>query len=44
MNYIPTQSRFQPTFRSLEDKIEKDNPVRVVDAFLERLDLNKLGS
>ena len=43
MNFIRTQLRFQMKFGSLEDKIENDNPVRVVDCFVERLDLNKLG-
>ena len=28
----------------LEDWIDEDNPVRVIDAFVEKLDLSRLGS
>ena len=30
-------------FSTLEIKIEQDNPVRFVDAFVEHLDLSQLG-
>ena len=43
MNFITTQDRFQVSLSSLEDKISVDNPVRFVDAFVEHLDLSKLG-
>ena len=43
MNFIRTQLRFQMEFGSLEDKIENDNPVRVVDAIVKCLDLSKSG-
>ena len=43
MNFITTQDRFQISLSSLEDKIGVDNPVRFVDAFVEHLDLSKLG-
>jgi transposase len=43
MNFIATQDRFQVTFGSLEDKITDENPVRFIDAFVEHLDLPKLG-
>ena len=43
MNFIATQDRFQMTLGSLEDKITDDNPVRFIDAFVEHLDLPKLG-
>jgi hypothetical protein len=31
------------TFGALEDKIGSDNPVRFIDAFVEHIDLVKLG-
>ena len=43
MNFIATQDRFQMTLGSLEDKITDDNPVRFIDAFVEHLDLTRLG-
>jgi hypothetical protein len=43
MNFIAKQDRYQMTFGSLEDKINDDNPVRFIDAFVEHLDLPKLG-
>ena len=43
MDFIVTQDRFQITLSSLEDKISVENPVRFVDAFVEHLDLTKLG-
>ena len=43
MNFIAIQDRFQISLSSLEDKITADNPVRFVDAFVEHLDLTKLG-
>lgn len=43
MNHIPLKNRSQYEFTSLEDLIEKDNVVRFVDAFVDKLELNKLG-
>jgi transposase len=43
MNFIASQDRFQMTFGSLEDKITDENPVRFIDAFVDHLDLPKLG-
>lgn len=43
MNYITGQDRHQLEFVSLEDRISKDNTVRFIDAFVEEIDLNKLG-
>ena len=43
MNRIQGQSRFQVEFGSLEDSISSENPVRVIDAFVDKLDLNQLG-
>jgi transposase len=36
-------SRNQIQFISLDDQIATDNPVRIIDAFVEKLDLQKLG-
>ena len=43
--FIPAESRTQTTLlpESLDDYISDDNPVRVVDVFVEELDLVKLG-
>ncbi|MDI1233249.1 MAG: transposase, partial [bacterium] len=35
--------RDQISFSSIEDTIEKDNPVRVIEAFVEHIDLKELG-
>jgi len=43
MNHIQGIDRFQVTFSSLEEAIPKDNPVRVIDAFIDKLDLDLLG-
>lgn len=43
MDYIQPQSRTQVSFGSLEDTVEADNPVRLVDAFVQQLDLARLG-
>lgn len=42
MEYISSHNRHQLSFGSLEDAIEKDNPVRVIEAFVEALDLSAL--
>lgn len=36
-------NRLQTSFVSLEDMIAGDNPVRIIDAFVDRCDLRKLG-
>ena len=43
--FIEGENRFQTTLfpESLEDYIAADNAVRVVDAFVDKLDLKKLG-
>jgi len=43
--FIEGENRFQSTLfpESLEDYIAKDNSIRVVDAFVDQLDLKKLG-
>jgi transposase len=43
--YVEGEARSQATLfpDTLEDYIAEDNPVRVVDAFVDELDLRKLG-
>lgn len=43
MQHIQGISRFQLEMRSLEDSIGPDNPVRFIDAFVEVVDIQKLG-
>ena len=43
MQHILSKNRHQIEFTSLEDLIESDNTVRFVDAFVDKLELNKLG-
>jgi hypothetical protein len=43
MNHIQGIDRFQITFSSLDEQIHKENPVRIIDAFIEKLDLDLLG-
>ena len=43
MNTIQGIARNQMQFTSLEDFISADNAVRIIDAFVEKLDLGKLG-
>ena len=43
MQFIPGQPRHQTYFATLEDQVATDNPVRLMDAFIDKLDLQKLG-
>ena len=43
MSYITAQDRFQLQFRSMDEHIAKDNAVRFIDAFVEHIELAKLG-
>ena len=43
MQYIQGNNRHQTYFASLEDQVLADNPVRLIDAFIDKLDLQKLG-
>lgn len=43
MKMIQGISRQQIQFISLDDQITADNPVRIIDAFVEKLELSKLG-
>ena len=42
MQFIQPQNRSQVTFSSLEDGVAPDNPVRLIDAFVDHLDLAQL--
>lgn len=43
MQHIQLKNRSQIEFTSLEDLIENDNVVRFIDAFVDKLELTKLG-
>jgi len=43
MDFIQQQSRHQISMHCSEDHIHADNPVWVMDAFVQKLDLVKLG-
>ena len=43
MAYLNPQDRFQVQMRSMGEYIGKDNLVRFIDAFVEHLELAKLG-
>ena len=43
MAYLTSKDRFQMQMRSMDEFIGKDNPVRFIDAFVEHLQLDKLG-
>ena len=43
MQFIQGQPRQQTYFASLEDQVAVDNPVRLIDVFIDKLDLQQLG-
>jgi len=43
MNHIQGIDRFQLTFSSLDDSIGMENPIRIIDTFIDKLDLDLLG-
>ena len=43
MQFITGTNRHQTYFSTLEDQVTADNPVRLMDAFIDKLDLQKLG-
>lgn len=43
MQFIMGQSRHQSYFSTLEDQVSSENPVRLMDAFIDKLDLEKIG-
>jgi transposase len=44
MQYIQGNNRNQTCFITLDDQLAADNPVRLMDAFIDKLDLQKLVS
>ncbi|MBK8774739.1 MAG: transposase [Chitinophagaceae bacterium] len=43
MQFIQGTNRHQTYFSRLNDQVGTDNPVRLMDAFVDKLDLQKLG-
>jgi transposase len=43
MQFIQGTNRHQSYFTTLDDQLSADNPVRLVDAFISKVDLQKLG-
>jgi len=43
MQFIQGVNRHQSYFSTLEQQVSADNPVRLIDAFIDKLDLQKLG-
>ena len=43
MEFIQSVNRHQTYFSTLEEQVAADNSVRFIDAFVEKLDLQKLG-
>ena len=43
MQFIQGNNRNQSYFATLEDQVDANNPVRLIDAFIDKLDLQKLG-
>jgi transposase len=43
MHYIQGNNRNQSYFSTLEAQVSADNPVRLIDAFIEKVELEKLG-
>ncbi len=43
MQFIQGNNRHQSYFATLEDQVAADNPVRLIDAFIGKLELPKLG-
>jgi transposase len=43
MAYLTPENRFQLQMRSMEEYVDKDNPVRFIDAFVDQLELAKSG-
>jgi transposase len=43
MQYIQGNNRYQSYFSTLEDQVSAQNPVRLIDAFIDKLDLLRLG-
>jgi transposase len=43
MQYIQGNSRHQTYFSTLENQVNADNPIRLIDGFVDKVDLQKLG-
>ena len=43
MQFIQGNNRYQSFFSTLEEQVSTENPVRLIDAFIDKLDLQKLG-
>ncbi len=43
MQFIQGNNRYQTFFITLDEQVRADNPVRLIDAFVDKLDLQKLG-
>ncbi len=43
MQFITGQQRHQTYFATLEDRVSPDNPVRLIDVFVDKFDLQQLG-
>lgn len=43
MHFIQGNNRQQTFFSTLEEQVTADNPVRLIDAFIDKLELQKLG-
>ena len=43
MQFITGNDRHQTYFTTLEEKVSADNPARLMDAFIDKLDLAKMG-
>ena len=43
MQFITGNNRHQTYFSTLEAQVAADNPVRLIDAFIDKLDLQKMG-
>ena len=43
MQFIQGSNRYQTFFITLEEQVSTDNPVKLIDAFVDKLDLQELG-
>ena len=43
MQFIQGNNRHQTYFSTLDDQVSTDNAVRLMDAFIDKLDLQQLG-
>ena len=43
MQFIQGSNRNQTYFATLDEQVSGDNPARLIDAFIDKLDLQKLG-